>query len=288
MPTPPADRPRLLPHAIPLQRDEGSVQFGLSSADALVLDGLIPAEVELINRLDGTRERAELIADDVGVRDELLLQVLADAGLLAASGDHSRRDTSDRVVLVHGIGRLADDIALQLSASERIHVVRGERVGSSEWGGRQVSLVVLVEHRAIAPDARREVEAIGAPILPVLHDGPHGVVGPLVLPGRSACLGCLDRTRADRDPAWGSLLRQATTWSVRPDLALTAPDRGLAGLLTATAVMVAGCAAQDRCPAGISLEVSLPWPRHVQRRWEPHPACGCVSEEAPSSATMGA
>jgi hypothetical protein len=148
--------------------------------------------------------------------------------------------------------------------------------------------VVLVEHRAVGPDRRAEVESLGSPVLPVVHDGPHGVVGPLVVPGASACLGCLDLARSDHDPAWDSLLRQATTWSVRPDLAETGPDRELAAFLSATAVMVATCAVRGRCPAGVSLEVSLPWPRQVQRRWSPHPACGCGADGVVPSATMGA
>src|SRR5215467_5801253 len=35
-----------------------------------------------------------------------------------------------------------------------------------------------------------------------------GVVGPLVLPGRSACLRCLDLARTERDPAWPLILAQ--------------------------------------------------------------------------------
>src|SRR5213078_4215301 len=35
-----------------------------------------------------------------------------------------------------------------------------------------------------------------------------GVVGPLVFPGVSACLRCLDLTRSDRDPGWPALAVQ--------------------------------------------------------------------------------
>ena len=35
-----------------------------------------------------------------------------------------------------------------------------------------------------------------------------GIVGPLVIPGRSACLHCLDLARAERDPAWPQVLAQ--------------------------------------------------------------------------------
>lgn len=286
----PADRPRILSHAIPLVRDGETVQLGLWAGDAVVLGGLTSAEVDLVTGLDGTRDRRQVLRDGGGDRDEALLGVLEDAGALAGGGGAPARRTGppEALVLVHGAGRLADDIALQLSGHQVARVVRGERTVPDLWTGDPPALVVLVEHRAVGPDRRAEVEALGVPVLPVVHDGPHGIVGPLVVPGVSACLGCLDLTRADHDPAWDSLLRQATTWSVRPDLVETGPDPELAALLGATAVMVAACAVRGASPSGVSLEVSLPWPRHVQRRWSPHPACGCGADARAASVTMGA
>ncbi len=295
----PVDRPRLLPHAVPLVRGSATVQLGLWPGDAVVLDGLSTGEVAFVTRLDGTRDRGQVLRDADVERGEALLRVLDDAGLLArASGGTGRRTDPPRtpIVRVHGAGRLADDIALQLSGHGVARVVRddgtsgGSGRGAPERGaagqsaagqgaggqGDGPALVIVVEHRAVGPDVRAEVEGLGAPVLPVVHDGPHGVVGPLVVPGRSACLRCLDLTRADQDPAWAALLWQATTSSVRPDLAQTDPDRELAAFLAATAVMVAGCAIRGQCPPGVSLEASLPWPRAVQRRWTPHPSCGCV------------
>src|ERR1022692_4568614 len=43
-----------------------------------------------------------------------------------------------------------------------------------------------------------------------------GVVGPLVLPGRSACLRCLDLARTDRDPAWPLILAQLASRPAAP------------------------------------------------------------------------
>jgi hypothetical protein len=40
-----------------------------------------------------------------------------------------------------------------------------------------------------------------------LRDG-TGVVGPLVLPGRSACLGCVELHRRSRDPGWPAVAAQ--------------------------------------------------------------------------------
>ena len=32
-------------------------------------------------------------------------------------------------------------------------------------------------------------------------------------------------------------------------------------------------------PHGVSLEVSLPWPRVAQRHWPAHPLCGCSGSQ---------
>lgn len=288
MPTTDPDRPRLLPHAVPLVRDLDSLQLGLWPDGAVVLDGLTAAEIEFVRGLDGTRDRRGLLREAGDVRAELLLRTMTDAGALAGPADRSRPDRPAPVVLVQGVGRLADDIGLQLAAHGRARVLRSEDAGAAHRPGDRPSLVVLVEHRVVGPDVRSEVEELAAPILPVLHDGPHGSIGPLVVPGESACLRCLDLRRTDLDPAWASLVRQATTGAVRPDLAQTDPLPELAPLLSASAVMVAECALAGRCPVGVSLELSLPWPQQVQRRWAPHPACGCVQDQEVPSVTMGA
>ena len=43
-----------------------------------------------------------------------------------------------------------------------------------------------------------------------------GVVGPLVLPGRTACLSCLELARSDRDPAWPLILAQLAGQVAQP------------------------------------------------------------------------
>ena len=60
-----------------------------------------------------------------------------------------------------------------------------------------------------------------------------GIVGPLVLPGDTACAGCLDRRRVDRDPAWPRLVAQwrsghGRAGSAACDLALATAVAGLA------------------------------------------------------------
>jgi len=104
-----------------------------------------------------------------------------------------------------------------------------------------------------------------------------GTVGPLVLPGRSACLRCLDLARADRDPAWPLILAQ---------VAGRVPDPAACDTILATAV-AAQAAAQvlhfvDRAaPASAvtngTLELVLPCWQWRRRSWQPHSRCACGS-----------
>lgn len=98
-----------------------------------------------------------------------------------------------------------------------------------------------------------------------------GIVGPLVLPGQSACLRCVDHARTDLDPGWPGL---AVQLGERPTVACDAP---LAAAVTAQAAMQVLALLDGTVPAtvGGSLELALPDWRWRRRSWFPHPACDC-------------
>ena len=102
-----------------------------------------------------------------------------------------------------------------------------------------------------------------------------GVVGPLVLPGRSACLRCLDLARTDRDPAWPLILAQLAGRQPDPP----ACDASLAAAVAAQAAAQA-LAFTDRPdqPGPVTngtLELVLPGWQWRRRTWPPHPDCTC-------------
>ena len=104
-----------------------------------------------------------------------------------------------------------------------------------------------------------------------------GVVGPLVLPGRSACLRCLDLARAERDPAWPLILAQLAGQAATDPLAC---DTVLATMVAAQATAQAlafldqGAEAAAAVTNG-TLELVLPDWKWRRRSWQPHPRCGC-------------
>ncbi|WP_329567400.1 ThiF family adenylyltransferase [Kitasatospora sp. NBC_01266] len=120
----------------------------------------------------------------------------------------------------------------------------GPRSARAEPGGaeqRPTDLVVLAPRDGSGGYAGAAVEAhalmqAGIPHLYLGVIEHLGVVGPLVLPGASACGRCLGLTRTDRDEAWPRLLAQlcaagpARPREVACDGAVAAAVAGLAGL----------------------------------------------------------
>ncbi|MFI7272544.1 ThiF family adenylyltransferase [Streptomyces sp. NPDC049879] len=129
---------------------------------------------------------------------------------------------------------------------------------------------------AYAPDP-----ALSEPVLaagtPHLYAGvveATGFVGPLVLPGRTGCAGCLVRARARREPAWPLLVAQ---WRNGRSRGVAACD----GPLAMAVAGLAACAALaflDGGPppgGGGRLELALPDLAPVSHPVEPHEECPC-------------
>jgi bacteriocin biosynthesis cyclodehydratase domain-containing protein len=98
------------------------------------------------------------------------------------------------------------------------------------------------------------------------------VVGPLVRPGRSPCLNCLDLHRVDRDPAWSVVAAQL---SDGPDAAEPiAATTALAAAAYAAAEVLTHIDGGQPTTLGATVEIAGP-DRASRRSWVPHPRCGC-------------
>jgi bacteriocin biosynthesis cyclodehydratase domain-containing protein len=149
-----------------------------------------------------------------------------------------------------------------------------QRARAPQARSRRPSLVVLADsHRRELPAALAQKLV---PHLAVSAGEAIGVVGPLVLPGRSACLRCLDLTRAERDPAWPLILAQL---SAQAGADPPGCDTVLATTVAAQAVAQALAFIDEdgQAPAVTNgtLELVLPGWQWRRRTWQPHPRCGC-------------
>jgi molybdopterin/thiamine biosynthesis adenylyltransferase len=142
------------------------------------------------------------------------------------------------------------------------------------------------EQAAVADDLLRS----GTPHLFATVREATGVVGPFVLPGRTACLRCLDLHRTDRDPAWPLLAAQLASEPAR--VPTEACDVVLATLVASVCALNVLNFLGGTPPVGnATFEATLPDWRLRRRSWSLHPACGCHwfgDEGAISPASAGA
>ena len=289
---------------------------------------------------DAATSPAALAALPVAERDRLapdlasisLLAPGTDGGLATLE---LRRQAKVAVV---GAGRVGAPVAALLAAAGVGHVVVTDDGGCApgdcapggvsigELGVSRITAAAAVIRRA-SPSTRVDpIEAPERPDLVVLApregaaepqigdrllraDTPHllvsvrettAVVGPLVVPGESACLRCLDLRRSDRDPDWPLIAAQLA--AAPPRAPAPACDVALASLaasvaaLQALAWLDAGATALDvgattsPLPATFdgTLEITLPDWRIRRRPWSRHPACGCHwAQERPADSAAG-
>jgi bacteriocin biosynthesis cyclodehydratase domain-containing protein len=135
----------------------------------------------------------------------------------------------------------------------------------------------------LPPELQAELMRDRIPHLVVSASEAIGIVGPLVMPGRTACLRCLDLLRTDHDPAWPLILAQLADRAPGP-LSCDAP---LAAAVAAQATSQA-LAFIDVTPSAVAvtngtLELVLPGWQWRRRTWPPHPECSCGSHARATS-----
>jgi hypothetical protein len=244
---------------------------------------------------------------------------LATAALAYGHGDGGAAVLARRraaFVRVYGAGRVGACAATFLAASGVAWVscvdsaVTGPAdtapagLGNADVGTARAAGVVRAVQR-VASDVRTADDSTRLPDLAVLTGRPDpvilaelmrhrvahliaaadeaiGTVGPLVLPGRSACLRCVDLSKSARDPAWPLVLAQAGAATGRP----AAPEACDTVLAAATAALTAAQAlafidqAHEPAARDATLEVVLPDWQWQRRGWPPHPACTCQAAAA--------
>jgi len=204
-----------------------------------------------------------------------LTPVLAAASLAGQDADGGVRLLARRsatMVHVRGSGPIADLVTDLLTRSGLAAAADVEQPWRRD---RQPDLVVLIGHPGPAEIIELQRQRLAH--LAVCVSEAIGVVGPLVRPGRTACLRCLDLARAERDPAWPLILAQLP--ADRMDA--TASDGVLATAVAAQAAAQA-VAFADRselaaATADGTLELALPAWQWRRRTWRPHQACTCGS-----------
>jgi len=160
------------------------------------------------------------------------------------------------------------------------------RVGTELTGPRLPDVVVLVESHAARPERYERLLGAAVPHLPVVVREADVVLGPLVLPGRSACVGCADRHAADADRRWPHVVADLARQPV-DDVAHETTLAATAAALAAGQVLALLDGAAP-VTVGRLLEVALPEAVPRVREVAPHPRCGCTGFSAPDRSPVRA
>lgn len=270
-----------------LLRPDGAVQIGWDPRRAVLVQpprGLTPAALATVLRamqIPTTvaalhREAAQHGPVDAAELDELLAALVATR--VAVREEGTRRGCRTVSLRVHGRGPLSDLLVESLRCSSA--VVRRSSHPHAAVSTAGTDLVVLADYLVPDPRLVRELHAERVPHLPVrVRDG-TGLVGPLVLPGVTSCLGCADLHRRDRDSAWPAVAAQLRHTVAHADRATVLATAALALSQVDRVIAAVRGTAADRDLAApptldATLELDLAAGSIVMRRWVRHPLCDC-------------
>lgn len=269
--------PRLRPGLTVLRHDDGRWQLGTDPGDRV----LLPHDPEVHEMLRSLWRQRPPDLRSPGVRR--WAHELVARGLVVPAGDLARaletgmsRDAAFSAFQhPDGAARLAARRAARvrlecedrwreevtaLLAAAHLPITRGERP----------AMVLAVRQRWEPREAVDGWMRSGVPHLLVRHDATHVEVGPLVVPGLTACLRCVDAHESDLGPHPTQLapqgpveeghtdpllLRLALTWAVRDLVAYVEGDE------------------PSTWSASVRLDARLDAPRTA---WTRHPRCGCA------------
>jgi len=261
-----------------LLRPDGAVQVGWSPRRAVLirpLRGMTPTGLAALLRtmhspvpLSELQRQAGVSADELGT---LMAQLVA-AGVATRGG--RQRTVRSASIRVHGRGPLSELLmeGLRCSGARVRHTSQPHAVVASA----EADLVVLADSLVVDPRMQRELHSQGVAHLAVrVRDG-VGLVGPLVIPGVTSCLGCADLHRRDRDAAWPAVAAQLRDTVGVADRATLLATAALA-LSQVNRVIGAVRGSESEPPA--SLNATLEFDVHagsiVARHWPRHPLCTC-------------
>ena len=210
---------------------------------------------------------------------------LSAAVTLAAAGVGAVLVDDDRPVSAADLGvggYTARDLGTpRRGAAARILRDLAPRVRTTAPARTRPDVLVLVEHGATDAVRARVLMSEGVVHLSVLVRDGDVVVGPLVRPGSSPCLRCLDLYRADADEHWPAVAAQLVAADrTRPPEEETVLA-AVAGPLAAGQVLAQLDGTSPRT-LGAALEITLPEVVPRLRVWSVHPRCGCTGPRASS------
>lgn len=251
---------RLDPRRAVVWRTPDSMQIGVDPA-LVVLDAVSDGDARLVAALGTgvTRAGLEVLAHAARVGDDEVERLLARLGP-ALTRAPAEAEPPARVAVV-GAGSAAARVARVLA--EAGHPVVVAAAGDPLDADAGVGAAVLVSTHVIDPHEHLRWLRRDLRHLPVVIGEDSATVGPLVVPGSTACLACVEQRRTAADAAWPAIASQLWGSPAAADSPLLAAEAGAAAVR-----MLAGA-------GGRSLRIAADDGARVEREWQPSPRCGC-------------
>jgi bacteriocin biosynthesis cyclodehydratase domain-containing protein len=268
-------------------RDPFSLQIGVDPA-RVVLREVSTAEERMIAALGSgvSRSGLDMIASSSQGSEQDVLTLLRKLKPLLLPEAPAQPDA--RVSIV-GSGQTVERIANALAlAGVSVSVSASVVEETSDLG-------IVIGHYVLDPESygfwlRRDL-----PHLPVVFGDDSVLIGPLVEPGRTSCLYCLEHYRRDADASWSAIASQLWGRRAMSETALVSAE-----VAARVARLVLGRIERGRLESGRqtarsmsarSFRLAVESGDVTQRDWMPHPDCGCIalsadqqgSESAPGS-----
>lgn len=254
---------RLSPSHSPLWRTPSSLQLGADRG--IRVDDVTPWQESLLSALHD------------GIPDAMILPLARVSGAAADDAADFVAHISPALTGATGVPRrVRVELPAELAADEAaalagaFEVAGLEVVDTTHWAHPHPDPtlpVIVVAHRLVEPRRAALLMARDVAHLPIELAGDRVTVGPLVVPGVTACLACRHAHRRDTDPSWPLLAAQLLGREpFRTELSLLWE----AGILAARLV-----ASPTPRPASVTVSAAA-----VRRSWHghrPHAECWCRS-----------
>jgi len=179
-------------------RDSETVQFGLDPEHARLgpLDLTSARGIAEVVRGTSVARLASIVGGEQAART-----------LIDSCGEvfhRTPRATLPRLAVV-GVAPATDTIARTWAGSTRSTVVAGS---SSDLTGVDVDFVLLVSHFVVSPIDVQPWLGRDIPHCAIVFGESSVRIGPLVIPGETACIRCVELAHIDGDPAWSAVAPQ--------------------------------------------------------------------------------
>jgi bacteriocin biosynthesis cyclodehydratase domain-containing protein len=253
-------------------RDPISLQIGVDPA-RVVLRDVSTAQERMIAALESgvSRSGLDMIASSSGASSTDVAALLRTLKLLLVVDEPV--GATPRVSIV-GAGQTVERIANTLALA-------GAQVSLSASVTETVTeehcdLGIVVGHYVLDPDSygfwlRRDL-----PHLPVVFGDESVMIGPMIEPGNSPCLYCLEHHRRDSDTSWSAIASQLWGRRARSETPLASTEVATRVARLVLARLESGRPA-SRTMSARSFQLATLTGEVTRREWMPHPDCGCVA-----------